>query len=197
MYEYRRMDPAEKKATVEYRRSRGFPLHKPPHFEAGPDWYFLTAATFEHKHHFSKAPELTAIEFHLLKNHQEVECHMAGWVILPNHYHVLIHTPRLTVVGKALGFLHGRSSHYANQRDGTPKRKVWYKYTDRQIRSESHFWACLHYIIFNPVRHGFVDAMEDWPWSCIHELTEQKGKPWVEDLCRKYPLLDFGKNWDW
>jgi len=196
LYDYRRMTPAERKEAVEYRRTQGFPLHKPPHLDFGPGWYSLTAATFEHIQHFSNARELSAIEFHLLKNLRQCECQLGGWVVLPNHYHALIHTFRLAGAGKALGLLHGRSSHYANRRDGTQGRRVWYKFNDRQIRSERHFWTCLHYMIFNPVKHGYVDQMEHWAWSCVHELAAERGKPWVEDLCREFPLLEFGKDWD-
>src|SRR5436309_1411691 len=67
MYDYRRMTPAERAAVVEMRRSRGFPLHKPPHPEQGAGWYFITAATFEHRRHFATPPELTALERRLLE----------------------------------------------------------------------------------------------------------------------------------
>ena len=85
---------------------------------------------------------------------------------------------------------------YANRRDGLPGRQVWYNFSDRQVRSERHFRACLHYIIWNPVKHGYVETMSDWPWSCVHELTAEHGAAWVEELVREHPLRDFGADWD-
>src|SRR5262249_42916242 len=102
----------------------------------------------------------------------------------------------LSAVGKALGPVHGRSSHYANQRDRTPGRQVWDKFSDRKVRSERHFWACLHYLIDNPVKHGYVKEMDGWPWSCYSDLLARNGKEWIEDLGREYPVGDFGAGWD-
>jgi REP-associated tyrosine transposase len=196
MYDYRRMTPAERTAVVEVRRSRGFPLHKPPHPEQGAGWYFITAATFERRNHFTTPPELTTLEGQLLDALTTTELTCGGGVILPNHYHVLVHTPTLAAVGRALRPVHGRSAPYANRRDGTPGRQVWCNFSDRQVRSERHMAACLHYVIWNPVKHGHVDAMADWPWSSVHELTAEHGVTWVEELVREYPLGDFGKDWD-
>jgi putative transposase len=196
MYDYRRMTLSERQAIVEYRRVRGFPLHKPPHLNLGPGWYFITAATFEHHPHFADPRELTALERRLLEALRSAELPCAAWVVLPNHYHALVEAPKLSVVGGAVGSVHGRSGRYANVRDGTPGRQVWYKLSDRKVRSERHFWACLHYVLYNPVKHGYVNEMADWAWSSYPDIVAQNGKEWVEDLARKYPLGDFGDGWD-
>ncbi len=115
---------------------------------------------------------------------------------MPNHYHLLVETPSAATVGKALGPVHGRSARYANRRDNTPGRKVWYKLSDRQVRSERHYWTCLHYTVLNPVKHGHVSDLLDWPWSCVHHMVAEHGVEWLADLRRNYPLRDFGKRWD-
>lgn len=195
MYDYRRMTAAERLAVVEERRSRGYPLHKPAHPD-GPGWYFITAATFEHRLHFAAPRELTALQYRLLEALRDGNFPCAGWVVLPNHYHLVIEAHDLALVGKALGLVHGRSAHYANTRDGCRGRRVWYKFNDRRIRSERHFWTCLHYVVNNPVKHGYVEDAKDWPWSCRADLLREHGELWLEDLAQRYPLLDFGKDWD-
>ena len=196
MYDYRRMTLEERQAIVEHRRSRGYPWHKPPQPLQGEGWYFITAATYEHLPHFSQPCELTALERRLLEALDQTGLPRAGWVVLPNHYHLLVYAPKLKQVGQMVGGVHGRSGQYANQRDKTLGRRVWYKYTDRKIRSERHFWACLHYIVFNPVKHGYSEQMGEWPWSCYHDLLHEHGAEWMDDLVRRYPLLDFGQEWD-
>jgi putative transposase len=190
------MTPAERAAVVELRRSRGFPLHKPPHPDQAEGWYFITAATYEHHPHFAAPPELTALERRLLVALTASGLGCAGWVVMPNHYHAVVYTRELALVGSALGPVHGRSAHYANQRDRAAGRRVWFKYSDRKVRSERHFWACLHYVLFNPVKHGYVTAMAEWPWSSYQELVAKYGLEWVDDLARVYPLKDFGEKWD-
>ena len=196
MYDYRRMTPEERKAVVELRRSRGFPWHKPPHPKLGEGWYLITAATFEHCHHFAAPNELTALERRLLEAFEAAGLPCGAWVVLPNHYHALLEVRDLAMVGRAIQPVHGRSARYANRRDAAPGRQVWYKFSDRKIRSERHYWACLHYIVHNPVKHGYTDDPADWLWSCYHALVEEHGTAWIEDLYREYPIDDFGKGWD-
>lgn len=83
-----------------------------------------------------------------------------------------------------------------NRRDGKTGRQVWRQYSDRKVRSERHYWTCLHYILGNPVKHGHVEHPKDWPWSCYHQLLNEHGRDWIVDLQREYPLLDMGKGWD-
>lgn len=196
MYDYRRMTNEQRRAIVELRRSREFPLHKPPHKDYGQGWYLISAATFEHRPHFAAPNELTALTSRLLEALQGASIAIAGWVVMPNHYHLLAQLVRATQAGRAIGSVHGRSSHYANRRDATPGRQVWFKYSDRKVRSERHFWTCVHYIIFNPVKHDYVSEMANWPWSCYQDLLAAHGQEWIDDLRREFPLKDFGRSWD-
>ena len=78
MYEYRRMTAEEKRAVVEARRARGFPLHKPPHLGLGLGWYLITGATYEHRRHFRAPAELTGLGRRLLEALGEVD-RPPGW----------------------------------------------------------------------------------------------------------------------
>ncbi len=196
MYDFRRMSEVDRRKVIAERKTRNFPLHRPPHLELGKGWYFITAACFEHRHHFQKSNELTALTRRLLAGFNDAEISVGGWVVLPNHYHLLVDVKCLKDVGRVVGPVHGRAGQYANLRDKTPGRKVWFKYADRKIRSKRHYLTCLHYIIMNPVKHGFVDSPAQWPWSSFHDLVAEEGEAWIEGLKRDYPLLDFGKGWD-
>lgn len=196
MYDYRRMTPQQQKAILNLRQQRGFPLHRPPHLDQGAGWYLITGATFEHRRHFGEPRELTALELRLIEAFETAVLPCAAWVVLPNHYHALLKVQSLPHVGRAVGPVHGRSARYANQRDKAPKRQVWNRFSDRKIRSERHYWTTMHYIVMNPVKHGYVSRSTDWAWSCIHELLEENGPDWFNDLQRDYPLKDFGNGWD-
>lgn len=196
MYDYRRMTIEQRLEVVEERRRRGFPLHSPPHPNLGKGWYLITAATYEHKHHFCAANELTALTQRLLEAWQNASVPVAAWVVMLNHYHFLVELERAKDVGLITRPVHRKSAIYANARDEKPGRKVWYKFSDRKIRSEDHFWVCVHYILFNPVKHEFADKPASWPWSCYHDLIEDHGEKWANELELKYPLLDMGKGWD-
>lgn len=61
-YEYRRMTPEQREAVVHLRKSRGFPLHAPPHPVNEKAYYMLTAANFEHKHIMVSAQRRTEFQ---------------------------------------------------------------------------------------------------------------------------------------
>lgn len=103
VYAYRRMTDRQRREVVEVRRQRGYPLHKPPHSDYGEGWYFITAATFEHRHHFTTSPELGALEQRLLQGFEESGHPCGGWVVMPNHYHALVRSADLKTLGRVLG----------------------------------------------------------------------------------------------
>lgn len=39
-----------------------------------------------------------------------------------------------------------------------------------EITSDSYFTNIIHYIHHNPVHHGFVKNLADWPWSSYHDF---------------------------
>ena len=65
------------------------------------------------------------------------------------------------------------------------------------IRSERHFYATINYIHYNPVKHGWTSRADEWVCSSIWAYLETKGRDWLVDVWRRYPLKDYGKGWDW
>lgn len=88
------------------------------------------------------------------------------------------------------------TSRQWNLEDDSLGRKVWFRYTDRAIRSERHYYTTLNYIHYNPVKHGDVDSPYNWAESSVHWYREHHGVEWLRDLWREYPLKDYGKGWD-
>ena len=113
----------------------------------------------------------------------------------PNHYHVLIQAD-LDFLRPWLGRLHNGKATQWNREDETPQRKVWYRFTDRRMRGENHYYATLNYIHANPVRHGYVTNARDWPWSSLHDYVERFGRDTLARWWREYPIGDYGKGWD-
>lgn len=195
MYTYRRMTPEQRAAVVAERIAHQRPWHK-PHHPSDPGWYLITAACYEHCLRFQQPTELSMLQVQLHQAFEFSGCQCGGWVVLPNHYHALLRIDSFKTFGRAIGRVHGRTASFANQRDNVLGRRVWYKYSDRKVRSERHYWTCLHYILMNPVKHEFVKQIEDWEWSCYHQVLAEQGRQWIDDLRRDYPLHDFGKQWD-
>jgi putative transposase len=196
MYDFRKWTPDQRKAAINERLLAGFPSHSPPHVDVPDRWRLITAACYEHKHILSSSERIQWFENELLVHfrNQSLEC--AGWVVLSNHYHALVKIPNIDKFGKSLGQLHGRTSFEMNRMDEQAKRKCWFRFSDRCMRNERHFLVTLNYIHNNPVKHGYVKKWSDWPYSSFHWYLENKGREWLVDVFREYPVLDYGAKWD-
>ncbi len=196
MYAYRKMTQEERQQILKTRRERGFPLHAPPHFYDIAGEYLITTACYEHHPIFADPDDLAWLEAEVLTALSEAHLSCSAWVFLPNHYHLLLETKSLAIVSEVLRLLHSRIATTINGQQHQRGRKVWYRYTDRKIRSERHHFASVNYIHYNPVKHGYVDRMRDWPWSSVHTYWEDKGKDWLSDTWKNYPLKNYGTGWD-
>ncbi|MGB7874578.1 MAG: transposase [Anaerolineales bacterium] len=197
-YEYRKLSPKEQIQIVEERRQRGFPLHQPPHPFRETGCYLITAANFEHQAIMVSPERRSSFQEILLKGFQEINAEIIGWVILTNHYHILVNIESLDSVSSLLKQIHGSTSYAWNKEDSlSGKRKVWYRYADRMIRNERHLNQTLNYIHYNPIKHGSVEDVYDWPWSSLFLYLDDKGQEWLRDQREKdKPTADFGKGWD-
>ena len=119
-----------------------------------------------------------------------------AWVVLPNHYHALLHTADVSVLLKAVGHLHGRISFRWNGEESCRGRQVWHRAVETAIKSERHFWASMNYVLHNAVRHGYADRWQDWPYSNAAQYLAEVGRAEAERRWREYPLLNYGKDWD-
>jgi putative transposase len=196
-YEYRKLSPEERESVVRQRMARGYPLHAPPHPFRDAGQYLLTAANFEHAAIMASSDRRTEFEGGLLEVMKEVQAIVYAWVILINHYHILVGVEMLDAVSRALQQLHGSTSREWNLADGlTGKRRVWYKFSDRVIRNDAHFYRAVNYLHYNPVKHGLITDPYDWPWSSLHNYLANNGREWLRKTWKDYPPSDFGKGWD-
>ena len=101
-------------------------------------------------------------------------------------------------VSAALKQLHGSTSFEWNLADGLQgKRKIWYKFSDRMIRGDAHYYRAMNYIHYNPVKHGYVDNAYEWQWSSLSLYYEDQGRDWLREKWKTYPpATEYGKEWD-
>jgi putative transposase len=187
-YEYRKLSHQEREEIVRYRSERGYPLHAPPHpfREAGA--YLISVANFEHRAIMGSPQRRTGFETRLLNSFREITEDLIAWVVLPNHYHILIGVRSLDDVSAALKYLHGTTSRDWNIEDSlTGKRRVWYKFAATYIRNDTQFRVAFNYIHYNPVKHGYVRDLYDWPWSSLQMYYEDRGQQWLQDQWKDHP----------
>jgi putative transposase len=92
-----------------------------------------------------------------------------GYVVMPEHVHLLLSEPRRDTLADALKSL----------KQGVSRRLIgdaehfWQKrYYDFNIRNYPQFVEKLRYIHRNPVKAGLCERQEDWEWSPAFATTQ-------------------------
>ncbi|MCD4825227.1 MAG: transposase [Phycisphaerae bacterium] len=59
-------------------------------------------------------------------------------------------------------------------------RAIWQpRFWEHTVRDEKDLKRCVDYIHYNPVKHGLVDCVEDYPWSSFHRFAKMEEYSWV------------------
>jgi putative transposase len=106
---------------------------------------------------------------------------LAGYVVMPNHIHLLIGEPARGTPSTVMQVLKQRVSRRLRRK---PRKKVssqqlrlpfrdvpdlprlWQpRFYDFSVWSQTKFVEKLHYMHMNPVRRRLVSHPKDWPWS--------------------------------
>lgn len=112
-----------------------------------------------------------------------------GWVLMPNHVHLILVPKDPDGLRRALSPVHRRyagSIHTRLQRSG----HFWQGRFGCVAMDEAHLGAALRYVALNPVRARLVKRAADWRWSSIHAwLGRDDGLTKVAPLLSRYPNL--------
>jgi putative transposase len=196
MYEYRKLTPEQRAKLLEERLAHGYPLHRPPHLIRDRTFYLLTGTCYEHKCHMIDESRRQQILDLLFEAFVTQGMEILAWVVLPNHYHLLVEVTNFDCLSKLFRSVHGSRSYQWNLEDRVRGRTVWYGYTDRAIRSERHYYTTLNYLHYNPVKHQWVKSPYDWNQSSVHWYLEYYGREWLRDSWIQYPVREYGSGWD-
>ena len=197
-YEWRNLNAKQRTELLAWRKSEKRPWHSPPHrLDTDRTNFLLTAACYEHRPYIGHSSQrMDAFSVALLDLLETHSAQIFSWCVLPNHYHALVQAENIANLLKTIGQLHGRTSFRWNDEEQTRGRKVFYRCTERTMRSERHFWATLNYIHHNPVHHQYVKQWTDWPWSSARSYLEYTGRDEAVHIWREFPIQDYGKKWD-
>ncbi len=105
-----------------------------------------------------------------------------AWVVLREHLHCVIELPpndtdfstrwRLIKAGFSKGL--PLNEHRSSVRIRRGERGIWQRrYWEHLIRDEADYRAHVDYVHVNPLKHGLVKCVCDWPYSTFHRLVEQ------------------------
>ena len=58
------------------------------------------------------------------------------------------------------------------------------------MRNEHDFWTRFNYVHYNPVKHGYVDNLEDWEFSSYRFYVRNAENKWLNEKLNDFPISD-------
>jgi putative transposase len=104
---------------------------------------------------------------------------LLSYVIMGNHLHLLLRTPRPNLAAGMQGFLSGYAI-WTGRRHRRMGHLFQGRYRAEMIEDESYYWTVSRYVHLNPVRAGLVARPEQWEWSSYPGYRDpRRRQPWV------------------
>src|SRR6185437_12368516 len=102
-----------------------------------------------------------------------------GFVVMSNHLHLLVRTPRPNLARGMQAFFSAYAA-WAARRRRRPGHLFQGRYKAEMIEDEGYYWTVSRYIHLNPVRAGLVARPESWEWSSYPGYVDPARRhPWV------------------
>jgi putative transposase len=138
--------------------------------------HFVTFSCYRREPYLRRGQERELFERSLETMRARYDFQVFGYVVMPEHVHLLVSEPKKCLLPEALQAL--KLSVSVRQR----KRPFWQaRYYDFNVFTMAKHVEKLQYIPRNPLVRGLVAKPEDWVWSSYrHYLTGENGTVRIE-----------------
>jgi putative transposase len=153
------------KGLVRYQKSGGF--------------HFITFSCYRREALLASAKAYAFFERELETVRRRYGMVVAGYVLMPEHVHLLVGEPLKASLAIALQVLKQQTSRKLKRRGEV---RFWQRrYYDFNVHNELKRVEKLSYMHRNPVKRGLVEKPEDWSWSSFrHYATGVEGVVEIE-----------------
>ena len=140
-------------------------MSKLPHRILLGGTYFISSSTWERRELF-RVPEVAEILVQRILGCRDKGAYqLHEFVVMPNHFHLVMTPGATTTLEKAMQLIKGGSSHEIHAQRGN-KMEIWQVgFHDWTIRDVEDYRAKVRYIHMNPVQARLVERPEDWPFG--------------------------------
>jgi putative transposase len=142
------------------------------------DLHFLTFSCYQRLPYLDSPAAKELFEQALEQMRSRYRFFVLGYVVMPEHVHLLVNEPKLGVVSRAVQAI--KLSVSTRRKE----RRFWQsRYYDFNVFTTEKRVEKLRYLHRNPVTRGLVEKPEDWPWSSYrHYATGVEGTVEIESF---------------
>lgn len=105
-----------------------------------------------------------------------------AWAVLPEHLHCVLRLPkndanftlRWRLIKAGFSRRLPKTERRSIVRQARGERGIWQRrFWEHLIKDERDYQAHMDYVRINPVKHGLVKQVVDWPYSTFHRLVAE------------------------
>ena len=138
-------------------------------FQQSRQLHFLTFSCYRRRANFGSAQSRTIFESSLERVRRQCGLCAYGYVVMPEHVHLLMDEPARCDLARAVQSLKQSVARTLALRAAD---SFWQaRYYDFNVWSERKFMKKLRYIHRNPVQRELVERPEDWKWSSFRHYA--------------------------
>ena len=142
-----------------------------------PGTYFVTSRTWESRPLFASERACNMFLSALFHYRDQGKYVLHAFVLMRDHFHVLLTPSRETTLERAVQFIKGGSARRIGE-ELNFRFPVWQKgFSDHRIRDSADYEAHVRYVNFNPVKKRIVTRPEDYVWSSACEKYRMDERP--------------------
>jgi len=140
-------------------------------YQDAGDLHFVTFSCYKRRPLFESLRARTLFESVLEQARINYGCGILGYVIMPEHIHLLLSEPNRATVATVLKAIKQSVARRLVAKGEHFRQEHYY---DFNVRTEKKRIEKLRYIHRNPVKRGLVEKPKDWRWSsfCHYAMGE-------------------------
>jgi putative transposase len=138
-------------------------------YQQSKQFHFITFSCYQRKPLLLTPEAKTIFEQVLEQIRSRHTLAVAGYVVMPEHVHLLVDEPPVTLLSTVLQVLKQATSRQLKEPE--PVRFWQTRYYDFNVSSYAKYLEKLRYIHRNPVQRGLVEHPEDYPWSSFRRYA--------------------------
>jgi putative transposase len=144
-------------------------------------WHFITCSCYRRQTFLGSARRRDVFVEILEEVREKHDFVVAGYVVMPEHFHLLISEPRVGKLSLVMQVLKQRVSRpcRGKRKKSASQMKLWEdqgprsfwqtRYYDVNVFRQKKYVEKLRYIHRNPVKRGLVASPELWRWSSYRD----------------------------
>ncbi len=144
--------------------------------------YFFTVNLLQRRPNDLLIRHIDALRVAVYETRKRRPFHIDAWVVLPDHLHCVWTLPegdddnsnRWRCIKQAFSKAIPKTERRSQIRRARGERGIWQRrFWEHMILDDADYVTHIDYCHINPVKHGLVGQLVDWPYSTFHRYVQR------------------------